>query len=202
MEKIEDIIHFTDEAKITEFDLPDEPDRGFVTDSGFRFRAKLQIGGSHIARPVPNAVKGEIAPTTITYQLSLSELDEDNKVKTLDGKLLIHDPFEITISPDQAAKASWSLEEIVMREVRRLAKRSENIAKYRDTQMKEVERLWSIDTPAPAPSPSELLVVEVEALPEPEPYPEPEPVPEPAEPPPFSGDPYPTGPILPEEDTE
>lgn len=117
---------------LTEFALSGEPstDRGFVTPSGTRFRARL-VKTAEVEAKAPTNGEVTLAPATITLSLSLALLDAAGGIAVdAAGRLLVSQAHEIVISPGQMA-AGVSIDEAIDLELRKAAFALEQEAGYR-----------------------------------------------------------------------
>lgn len=130
----------TTARKLKEFKLPKEGrDKGFITASGMRLRAKARITDRRVIDGPANA-----APTSMTITLSLAELDAKNAVKKEGDAFLIHEPHEILVSEQQLADPKFSLPDLVRGAIEDLAQRAETVAGNRSKALRYLGAEWGL----------------------------------------------------------
>lgn len=127
------------------FELTDEgTDKGFVTQDGNKFRIRLQKTDSRVERsPNPN-ITNDILETSFTLTLTISELEEDNSVVTVQDKYAIYEPYEILISHEQLADPNFNVDAAILQSIEDQIRRSETIAKNRRQVAHSLVNTWGL----------------------------------------------------------
>lgn len=140
---------------LTEFPLPDQGgDRGFVTESGLRFRVRLRRTDSDFAKPAPGIDPALTAPTKMTLSLSISLLDVDNNVETVAGKYRIFDRHEILVSDDNLANPGFDIQGVVEAAIIANIAAAEAIIANQTVAIDYLTAAWGIDTLTDVPPPA------------------------------------------------
>lgn len=136
-------------ADLTEFPLPgEEPDRGFSTPSGNRFRVRVRKTSQEQRNPgSPNA-----APTRFTLTVTVAALEADASVATLGDAYRIFDRAEVSIGDDELSLPNFRVDAAVMAQVAISIDAAERILAAQAAAHDDLAA-WGLSfTPEPAPS--------------------------------------------------
>lgn len=137
-------IEFT-KLVLTPLPLPGkEPDRGYQTPDGRRFRAHVAKTDSRTDKnPNPDADE-EILHTSHTLTVTIAELDEDSRVKRINGKLALSEPHEIPFNELQLSRPGFDLAKLIDDAIHRLVVSLMNVNDNRDA-VAAVTKEWGIE---------------------------------------------------------
>lgn len=143
---------------LTEFPLPDQGgDRGFLTQSGMRFRVRLRRTDVDFAKPAQGIDPALTAPTKMTLSLSLSLLDDTLNVETVGGKWRIFDRHEILVSDDNLSNPAFNIQDVIEAAIVSNIAAAEAIVTNQAAAIDYLTGAWGIDTlndPPPSAEPN------------------------------------------------
>ena len=143
---------------LTEFPLPDQGgDRGFLTQSGMRFRVRLRRTDVDFAKPAQGIDPALTAPTKMTLSLSLSLLDDTLNVETVGGKWRIFDRHEILVSDDNLSNPAFNIQDVIEAAIVSNIAAAEAIVPNQAAAIDYLTGAWGIDTlndPPPSTEPN------------------------------------------------
>lgn len=143
---------------LTEFPLPDQGgDRGFLTQSGMRFRVRLRRTDVDFAKPAQGIDPALTAPTKMTLSLSLSLLDDTLNVETVGGKWRIFDRHEILVSDDNLSNPAFNIQDVIEAAIVSNIASAEAIVTNQAAAIDYLTGAWGIDTlndPPPSAEPN------------------------------------------------
>lgn len=132
---------------LTEFPLPDQGgDRGFLTQSGMRFRVRLRRTDVDFAKPAQGIDPALTAPTKMTLSLSLSLLDDTLNVETVGGKWRIFDRHEILVSDDNLSNPAFNIQDVIEAAIVSNIASAEAIVTNQAAAIDYLTGAWGIDT--------------------------------------------------------
>jgi hypothetical protein len=127
------------------FELANEGnDKGFVTQEGNKFRIRLQRTDNRVEKSPNIFITNDILDTSFTLTLTISELDDDNSVSTVEDKYIIYEPHEILISHEQLSNPDFNVDMAILNAIESQVRRSETIAENRRQVAHSLVNTWGL----------------------------------------------------------
>lgn len=117
-------------------------DKGFETENGFKIRARIKLTDKAVVKASQNT-DAATAPTQFTLTVTVASLLDDLSVETFDGKVVLTDAHEITVT-DEGLARGMDLTAEIMRTIGELAARAEDVSIAKKATMAKLKSDWGI----------------------------------------------------------